>query len=153
MERPRILFACVGNRCRSQMAEALCRSLAGDNVDCKSGGSAPAQSVAPHSVEVLRERGVALVGARPKAIDEPFARRANIIVTMGCGADSFGSSTSSSAAPAASGGEDACPAFAGKRIVDWGLEDPIGGPLETYRRVRDEIEKRLVHLLKVENIL
>jgi arsenate reductase (thioredoxin) len=126
--RPRILFACVGNSARSQMAEGFCRALAGDRVECRSGGSKPLGFVLPEAVAAMRERGLDIARQRSQGFDEAWVRGCDLVVTMGCG-------------------DDACPAFAGKRIVDWDLEDPKGKDMATFRRVRDDIERRVRGLL------
>jgi len=125
----RILFACVGNSCRSQMAEGFARALGSDVLDVRSGGSVPTGSLHPLAVAVMWERHVDISAQSSKPIDAEFARRADLIVTMGCG-------------------EDACPAFIGKRIADWDLEDPAGKRAEVFRRIRDDIERRVRALIE-----
>jgi protein-tyrosine-phosphatase len=110
------------------MAEGFCRALAGDRVECASGGSRPLGHVLPEAIEVMRERGIDISSHTSKGFDEEWVRGCDAIVTMGCG-------------------DDACPAFFGKRIVDWELEDPKGKELGTFRRVRDEIRERVCALL------
>ena len=124
---PLILFVCVHNAGRSQMAAAWTRHLAGDRVDIFSGGSAPASSVNPSAVEVMREVGIDMSRAEPKAFDADTVRRADVVITMGCG--------------------DTCPIFPGKRYEDWALDDPAGLGLDAVRPIRDEIRRRVVELL------
>jgi arsenate reductase (thioredoxin) len=128
MAKPRILFACVGNSARSQMAEGFCKHLAGDQVECRSGGSRPLGYVLPDAVAVMRENGIDISKNPSRGFDEPWVRGCDRIITMGCG-------------------DDACPAFLGKRIDDWDLEDPKGKDIAEFRRVRDEIERRVRALL------
>lgn len=132
--RLRVMFACVGNSARSQMAEGFARALGGDRVEAMSGGSSPKGYVLPEAAQVMRERGVDISAARSKAIDEDFVRRADLVVTMGCG-------------------EDACPAFIGKKMVDWELPDPDGKDLDAFREVRDEVERRVRDLLARHGVL
>jgi len=131
----RILFACVGNAARSQMAEGFARAMAGDRVDARSGGSRPAGAVSRKAIEAMREKGIDISGHQSKGFDEAWIRdEADLVVTMGCG-------------------EDACPAFLGKRTIDWKLEDPITMDLDGVRQVRDEIERRVRDLLSRERLL
>ena len=131
----RVLFACVGNSARSVMAQGFARHLGGARVEARSGGSRPLGHLLPEAVLVMRERGIDVSGEPSKGFDEAWVRDAcDLVVTMGCG-------------------DDACPAFAGKRIVDWALEDPKGKDLATFRRVRDEIERRVVALLEEKGVL
>lgn len=134
-QRPfRVLFACVGNSARSQMAEGLCRALSADGVICKSGGSKPAGRLQPQAVSAMAERGIDISHHQSKPIDEQFAADADLIVVMGCG-------------------DDACPAFLGKPLEDWDLADPKGGSLEAVRQVRDDIERRVRRLLNARGLL
>lgn len=131
MPRPklRVLFACVGNSGRSIMAEAFARRLGGDRVDARSGGSAPLGHVLPETIVVMREKGIDVSGYPSKGFDVAWVADAcDLVVTMGCG-------------------DDACPAFVGKPMRDWELEDPKGKDLATFRRVRDEVEARVRALL------
>ncbi len=122
-----VLFVCVQNAGRSQMAEALFERAAGDEHEARSAGSRPAERVHPEVVEVLREIGVDLAGRAPRGLDRTDLEWAGLVVTMGCG--------------------DECPVIPGKRYVDWELEDPAGQPVEEVRAVRDEIEGRIATLL------
>jgi arsenate reductase (thioredoxin) len=125
---PRILFACIGNSARSQMAEGFARALAGDRIEVRSGGSRPLGYVLPEAIQVMREKGIDVSGHPSRGFDEEWVRGCDLVVTMGCG-------------------DDACPAFIGKRIIDWDLPDPKGQPLEVFRAVRDEVARRVEALL------
>lgn len=122
-----VLFVCVHNAGRSQMAAAFLRRLAGDRVEVLSAGSEPAERVNPAAVAAMAEKGIDLRGAKPALLDAEVARRADVVVTMGCG--------------------DACPVYPGKRYQDWEIEDPAGRPLSEVRPIRDEIERRVRMLL------
>lgn len=124
----RIYFACVGNSARSQMAHGWAEKLGEEHVLVASGGSKPAGRVRAKAIEVMAEVGIDIAEHRSQPIDEAFVEQADVIVTMGCG-------------------EDDCPAFVGKQLVDWPLEDPAGQDVATFRRVRDEIEARVRELL------
>jgi arsenate reductase (thioredoxin) len=126
-DRPTVLFLCVHNAGRSQMAAGWVRRLAGDRVEVRSGGSAPAAQVNPVAVEAMREVGVDLSGEQPQPWTDAALGAADVIVTMGCG--------------------DTCPVLPGKRYADWELDDPAGRPLEEVRRTRDAIEDRVRALL------
>lgn len=130
----RVLFACVGNSGRSIMAEAFARHHGGPLVEARSGGSRPLGHVLPHAIEVMRERGIDVSGYPSQGFDEAWIReRAQLVVTMGCG-------------------DDACPAFVGKPMRDWELEDPKGKDLATIRQIRDDIERRVLALLAEHGI-
>lgn len=122
-EKPVILFLCVHNAGRSQMAAGWLRHLAGDQVDVLSGGSEPGPSINPVAVEVMAEAGIDISSQTPRAwsLDEMGA--ADVVVTMGCG--------------------DICPVIPGRRYEDWELTDPSGQPIEVVRSVRDDIEGRV----------
>jgi len=126
---PEVLFVCVHNAGRSQMATALLEHHARGRVRVRSAGSAPADSLNPAVVEVMRELGIDLAGRRPRRLTTELAQRADVVVTMGCG--------------------DACPYIPGKRYVDWDLPDPKGRPVDEVRATRDEIRAR-VELLVAE---
>jgi arsenate reductase len=115
----RVLFVCVQNAGRSQIAEALFSRAAAGRHDARSAGTAPAERVHPEVVEVMREVGVELGDRVPRRLEQADAEWADVVVTMGCG--------------------DACPYIPGKRYVDWDLSDPSGKPLDEVRRIRDEI--------------
>lgn len=121
--RPAVLFVCVHNAGRSQMAAGFLRHLAGGRVDVFSAGSEPAEGVNPVAVEAMAEVGIDIVGFRPEVLTTDAVRASDVVVTMGCG--------------------DACPVFPGKRYEDWDLPDPAGRPLGEVRPVRDEIERRV----------
>lgn len=125
--RPSVLFLCVHNAGRSQMAAGWMRHLAGDLVDVHSGGSEPADQVNRAAIEVMAEVGVDIAGEFPQPWSDEIVRAADVVVTMGCG--------------------DACPVFPGKRYLDWQLDDPAGRPVEDVRPIRDEIERRVRGLL------
>lgn len=125
--RPTVLFLCVHNAGRSQMALGFFQHLAGDAAVAWSGGSEPGSQVNPAAVEVMRERGIDISGEFPKPWTEEVVRAADVVITMGCG--------------------DACPLYPGKRYLDWQLDDPAGRPVEDVRLVRDEIERRVRDLL------
>jgi arsenate reductase (thioredoxin) len=123
--RPIVLFVCVHNAGRSQMAAALLREISHDALDVRSAGSAPADDLNPVVVQAMAELGLDLraAGARPRLLTPDGAEQADVVVTMGCG--------------------DACPFFPGQRHLDWELDDPAGQPLEQVRRIRDEIAARV----------
>ncbi|MET9273605.1 arsenate reductase ArsC [Kribbella sp. NPDC003557] len=127
MSKPVVLFVCVHNAGRSQMAAGWLRHLAGDSVDVRSAGSAPKDQINPVAVEAMREVGIDITGNVPQLLEYDTARSSDVIVTMGCG--------------------DACPVFPGKRYEDWELTDPAGQPIEVVREVRDEIRTRIEKLL------
>jgi arsenate reductase len=120
----RVLFVCVQNAGRSQIAEALYTRAGGE---ARSAGTAPAAHVHPEVVEVMREVGIDLAGRIPHRLEDADAEWADVVVTMGCG--------------------DACPYIPGKRYLDWQLDDPHGRPLEHVREIRDEIDRRVRGLL------
>lgn len=125
---PELLFICVHNAGRSQLAAAIARHLSGGRVRVRSAGSAPSGEVNPMVVEVLRERGIELAEAFPKPLSDRVVQAADVIVTMGCG--------------------DACPIYPGKRYLDWPVADPQGQPIEVVRDIRDDIQARVTSLLR-----
>jgi arsenate reductase len=125
---PELLFVCVHNAGRSQMAAALAEHLSARRVHVRSAGSAPAGAINPLVIEVLAERGIALHSAYPKPLSDSVVRAADVVVTMGCG--------------------DACPIFPGKRYEDWAVPDPAGQPIEVVRDIRDDIQGRVTTLLR-----
>jgi arsenate reductase len=127
-EPPTVLFVCVHNAGRSQMAAGWLRHLAGDRVRVLSAGSAPKESINPVAVEAMREVGIDITGNIPQKLEYETAQASDVIVTMGCG--------------------DACPYFPGKRYEDWELTDPAGQPIEVVREVRDAIRERVETLVK-----
>ena len=122
-----VLFVCVQNAGRSQMAEALFRLRAGARHESRSAGSRPAERVHPEVVEAMGELGVDLAGRVPRRLERTDAEWANVVVTMGCG--------------------DACPYMPGKRYLDWELEDPSRKGIETVRAIRDEVARRVDALI------
>jgi protein-tyrosine-phosphatase len=126
-ERPEVLFVCVQNAGRSQMAAALMRRLAGDRVVVRSAGSAPAAEIHPAVVTALREIGLDPAEDFPKPLADEFVEAADAVITMGCG--------------------DACPVSPGRRYEDWQVPDPSGKGIEDVRAIRDEIRARVVRLM------
>ncbi|MGN9804921.1 arsenate reductase ArsC [Micromonospora sp. L32] len=126
-DKPSVLFVCVHNAGRSQMAAGWLRHLAGEAVEVRSAGSAPAETVNPAAVQAMREVGIDITDQTPKLLEYATAESSDVIVTMGCG--------------------DACPIFPGKRYEDWKLEDPAGKGVEAVRPIRDEIRSRVEQLL------
>jgi arsenate reductase (thioredoxin) len=124
---PEVLFVCVHNAGRSQMAAGLVDKLSGGEVRVRSAGSDPADQLNPRVVEAMYEVGVSLAKEHPKPLTDDVVRAADVVITMGCG--------------------DACPIYPGKRYEDWELEDPAGKDLDRVRRVRDEIAARVQTLL------
>jgi len=130
---PEVLFVCVHNAGRSQMAAALTSLRSKGQIRVRSAGSAPAEEINPNAVAVLEELGIDIADEFPKPLTDDGVRAADVVITMGCG--------------------DACPIYPGKRYEDWELDDPAGQDLETVRRIRDEIDERvqaLVHELLPE---
>jgi len=123
MSKPSVLFVCVHNAGRSQMAAAWLTKLAGEKVEVRSAGSAPADSINPSVVEAMLEVGIDISHEMPKVLTTTAVQESDVVITMGCG--------------------DACPFFPGKRYLDWPLQDPAGQGVSAIRPIRDEI-KRLV---------
>ena len=126
-KKPGVLFVCVHNAGRSQMAAGFMRELAGDKVEVLSAGSAPKDSINPIAVEAMAEVGIDISNKQPKILTTEAVFESDAVITMGCG--------------------DACPIFPGKRYEDWVLEDPAGQDLDFVRKVRDEIKVRVEALL------
>jgi protein-tyrosine-phosphatase len=126
--RPSVLFVCVRNAGRSQMAAAYVAHLGGGQVEVRSAGSAPADQVNPAAVAAMAEEGIDLSGEVPKVLTTEAVQESDVVVTMGCG--------------------DACPYFPGKRYEDWVLDDPAGRGVEAVRPIRDEIRARVETLLR-----
>ena len=126
-DNPSVVFLCVHNAGRSQMAAGWMQQLAGPRVEVFSGGSDPASDVNPVAVEAMAEVGIDISRERPKPWTDETIRAADVIVTMGCG--------------------DSCPVFPGKRYIDWELSDPAGRPIEEVRAIRDEIRARVEQLV------
>jgi protein-tyrosine-phosphatase len=132
-DRPVVLFLCVHNAGRSQMALGFFQHLAGDRAVAWSGGSEPGIAVNPAAVAAMAERGIDISGEYPKPWTDEVVRAADVVITMGCG--------------------DACPIFPGKRYEDWTFDDPAGKTLEEVRPIRDEVERRIRHLLDELHVL
>jgi len=126
-DRPSVLFVCVHNAGRSQMAAGLLMALAGDRVDVLSAGSQPTDRVNPVAVQAMAELGIDIAGSQPKVLTPDAVLASDVVVTMGCG--------------------DECPFFPGKRYEDWVLDDPAGQGIEAVRPIRDEIRRRVELLL------
>ena len=127
-EKPAVLFMCVHNAGRSQMAAGWLRTLAGDQISVYSGGSAPADQINQTAVVAMQEVGIDIRDAQPRIWTDAVVRAADVVVSMGCG--------------------DVCPVYPGKTYEDWELTDPANQPLEVVRTVRDEIEVRVRDLMK-----
>jgi arsenate reductase len=126
--RPTVLFVCVHNAGRSQMAAGYLRALGGDAVEVLSAGSAPKDTINPVAVEAMAEEGIDISENTPKVLTLDAVRESDVVITMGCG--------------------DACPIFPGKRYEDWALDDPAGQGIEAVRPIRDEIRTRIEQLLR-----
>ena len=127
MTIPTVLFVCVHNAGRSQMAAGWLQHLAGDRVQVLSAGSAPADSINPVAVEAMHEVGIDIAANQPKVLTTEAVKDSDVVITMGCG--------------------DTCPFFPGKRYEDWVLEDPAGQGIDSVRPIRDEIKARIETLL------
>ena len=127
--RPEVLFVCIHNAGRSQMAAALLAHHAGDRVVVRSAGTAPADSINPAVIEAMAELGIDLhaAGAHPKRLEDAAVEASDVVITMGCG--------------------DECPFYPGTRYLDWQLDDPAGQGLEAVRPIRDEIDRRVRQLV------
>jgi len=126
-DKPSVLFVCVHNAGRSQMAAAFLEALSGGAVEVRSAGSAPGNSVNPAAVEAMAEEGIDMSAATPKILTNEAVKASDVVITMGCG--------------------DACPFYPGKRYLDWELDDPAGQGVESVRPIRDEIKQRILGLL------
>ncbi|MFL6170065.1 MAG: arsenate reductase ArsC [Ornithinibacter sp.] len=124
---PSVLFVCVHNAGRSQVAAGWLRHLSGDAVEVRSAGSLPGERVNPAAVEAMAEVGIDISDQQPKVLTTDAVEASDVVITMGCG--------------------DACPVFPGKRYLDWELEDPAGKGVESVRPIRDEIKGRVLALL------
>ena len=127
MSTPTVLFVCVHNAGRSQMAAGYLRHLAGDRIEVRSAGSIPADQINPVAVEAMLEEGIDIRGEAPKILTTDAVQDSDVVITMGCG--------------------DACPFFPGKRYEDWVLDDPAGQGVEAVRPIRDEIRRRVETLI------
>jgi len=128
MSKPSVLYVCVHNAGRSQMAAAYTSHLSGGAVEVRSAGSAPADQVNPAAVEAMLEEGIDMSAEQPKILTTEAVQDSDVVITMGCG--------------------DTCPIFPGKRYEDWELDDPAGQGVEGVRPIRDEIRARVVALLE-----
>ena len=124
---PTVLFVCVHNAGRSQMAAGFLRDLGGDRVEVLSAGSEPTDRINPIAIQVMAEEGVDIAGNTPKILTTEAVKESDVVITMGCG--------------------DTCPIFPGKRYEDWDLTDPAGRPIDEVRPIRDEIKRRVEALL------
>lgn len=127
MNKKTIMFVCVHNAGRSQMAAGFMRTLGGDRVEVLSAGSAPKDSINPVAVEAMLELGIDIANQKPKVLTSEAVQQSDVVITMGCG--------------------DACPYYPGKRYEDWVLDDPAGQGLDAVRAIRDEIKERVKNLL------
>jgi arsenate reductase (thioredoxin) len=127
MAQPTVLFVCVHNAGRSQMAAGYLAHLAGDRVTVLSAGSAPAEVINPVAVQAMAEDGIDITTAHPKVLTNEAVQESDVVITMGCG--------------------DTCPIYPGKRYEDWELDDPAGQGLDAVRPIRDEIRRRIEALL------
>ena len=126
-QKPSVLFVCVHNAGRSQMAAGWLRELAGDRVEVRSAGSMPADQINPVAVEAMAEEGIDIANNVPKILTTEAVEDSDVVITMGCG--------------------DTCPIFPGKRYDDWELDDPAGQGIEAVRPIRDDIKRRIEVLL------
>lgn len=125
--KPTVLFVCIHNAGRSQMAAGFMRELSGGRVEVLSAGSEPKDRINPVAVQVMAEEGIDIAGEQPKILTTDAVKESDVVITMGCG--------------------DTCPIFPGKRYEDWELTDPAGRPVEEVRPIRDEIKQRVEALL------
>ncbi|CAG7996223.1 unnamed protein product [Penicillium salamii] len=128
VDKPSVLFVCVHNAGRSQIAAGFLSHLAGDTVEVRSAGSAPVASINPAVVEAMREEGIDLTNQKPKILTSDAVQASDVVITMGCG--------------------DVCPFFPGKQYLDWQLQDPAGQGIEAVRPIRDEIRHRVESLIQ-----
>ncbi|MFF2051860.1 arsenate reductase ArsC [Leifsonia sp. NPDC058194] len=124
---PTVLFVCIHNAGRSQMAAGFMRELSGGRVEVLSAGSEPKDQINPVAVQVMAEEGIDIAGEQPKILTTEAVKESDVVITMGCG--------------------DTCPIFPGKRYEDWELTDPAGRPVEEVRPIRDDIKQRVQDLL------
>ncbi len=127
MTKPSVLFVCVHNAGRSQMAAGWLQHLAGDRIEVRSAGSEPADRINPAAVEAMHEVGIDIAAASPKILTSEAVQDSDVVITMGCG--------------------DACPFYPGKRYEDWQLDDPAGQDVAAVRPIRDEIRRRVEDLI------
>lgn len=126
-DRPTVLFVCVHNAGRSQMAAGYLQHLAGDRIEVLSAGSQPGNQINPTAIEAMAEDGIDITTGHPKVLTPEAVQASDVVITMGCG--------------------DECPYFPGKRYEDWVLDDPAGQPIDAVRPIRNEIKKRVEHLI------
>ncbi|UTT53955.1 arsenate reductase ArsC [Microbacterium maritypicum] len=124
---PSVLFVCVHNAGRSQMAAGFLRDIAGDRIEVRSAGSMPADQINPTAVEAMAELGIDITAEQPKVLTTEAVQASDVVITMGCG--------------------DACPFFPGKRYEDWKLDDPAGQGIDAVRPIRDDIRTRIEQLV------
>ena len=124
---PSVLFVCVHNAGRSQMAAGFLREIAGDRIEVRSAGALPAEQISPVAVAAMGEVGIDITAEQPKVLTTEAVQASDVVITMGCG--------------------DACPFFPGKRYEDWELDDPAGQGLEAVRPIRDDIRRRIETLV------
>ena len=127
-DRPTVLFVCVHNAGRSQMAAGFLNALSDGTVEVRSAGSMPGDQINPVAVEAMAEVGIDIASEQPKVLTDQAVEDSDVVITMGCG--------------------DACPFYPGKRYEDWELDDPAGQDLATVRPIRDEIKRRVEELLR-----
>ena len=125
--KPSVLFVCVHNAGRSQMAAGYLRHIAGDRIEVRSAGSMPADQINPTAVAAMREEGIDITAEQPKVLTTEAVQDSDVVITMGCG--------------------DACPFFPGKRYEDWKLDDPAGQGIDSVRPIRDDIKQRITTLI------
>ncbi|WP_091230234.1 arsenate reductase ArsC [Microbacterium sp. 3J1] len=125
--KPSVLFVCVHNAGRSQMAAGFLRDIAGDRIEVRSAGSMPADEINPIAVEAMGELGIDITSEQPKVLTTEAVQASDVVITMGCG--------------------DACPFFPGKRYEDWKLDDPAGQGIDSVRPIRDDIRERIEQLV------
>ena len=126
--KPTVLFVCVHNAGRSQIAAGYLRHYAGEAIDVRSAGSIPAEQINPAAVAVMAEVGIDIASEQPKVLTSEAVQAADVVITMGCG--------------------DACPFYPGKRYEDWELDDPAGQPIDAVRGIRDQIQTRVRDLIR-----
>ncbi|MGJ9424297.1 arsenate reductase ArsC [Nesterenkonia halotolerans] len=131
-DRPTVLFVCVHNAGRSQMAAGFLREIVGEAVEVRSGGTQPKDAVNPIAVEAMAEIGIDISQSLPQKLSDEAVRESDVVITMGCG--------------------DECPFYPGKRYEDWKLDDPAGQSLETVRTIRDDIRGRVQELVGSLNV-
>ncbi|HVD81575.1 MAG TPA: arsenate reductase ArsC [Propionibacteriaceae bacterium] len=127
-DKPSVLFVCVHNAGRSQMAAGFLRYLAVDMIEVRSAGSEPAERINPVAVQAMAEEGIDITAEQPKILTTEAVKASDVVITMGCG--------------------DTCPFYPGKRYEDWVLDDPAGQSIEVVRPIRDEIRRRVEHLIE-----